>query len=76
VIANSSSDSLSKSRKEISARQWDGSVAAKNGVRRDNEDPAAEARAEARAVNAAVYDPVKLAERYKWRPLAVSHLYF
>jgi hypothetical protein len=76
AITNASSDSSSKSRKEISARQWDGSAAAKNGSRRDNEDPAAEARAEGRAVNAAVYDPVKLAERYKWRPLAVSHLYF
>lgn len=38
-------------------------------VRKD--ESIAEARAEARAVDAAVYDPLQLAERYKWMPFTV-----
>ena len=78
MMTNTSSGNPNKSNNEIAERQQNGSVVVKKleksiDVRREN-DPAAEARAAARAVNAAVYDPAKLEERFKWRPFAVGHL--
>ena len=76
VMTNTSSGNPNKSTKKIAERQQNGSVVVKK-VEQSNEgenDPAAVARATARAVNAAVYDPAKLEERFKWRPFAVSQL--
>ena len=76
MTTNTSSGNPNKSKNEIAERQQNGSVLVKK-IEKSKEgenDPAAEARATARAVNAVVYDPAKLEERFKWRPFVVSHL--
>lgn len=63
------------SKKESGSRSQNGAVVKRleqsYGASARGEDTAAETRAEARAVDAPVYDPAQLAERYKRQPFKV-----
>lgn len=74
VTAARGSDALT-SKKEPGGRPQNGAIVKRleqsYSANVENKETVAEARAAARAINATVYDPIQLAERYKWQPLTV-----
>lgn len=65
-LASSSNNGNSRSKDIV--RRLERSLESRSS---SDDDPEAEARAEGRAANAAAYDPAKIAEKYRWRPLKV-----
>lgn len=66
--SHAANDNKGNSRSKDIVRRLERSLESRSSA---DDDPEAEARAEARAANASVYDPAKLAEKYRWKPLKV-----